>query len=142
MKKILSLLLLTIVLQTLHGQTPEKKPPLFGLNFTGLIKTDFIFDSRQTISLREGSLLFFPEPEKLDALGNDINAKPNFTFLCVQTKGTLKITGPEALGAKSSGMIEAEFFGNINTNMNVFRLRHAYVKLNWSKAELLIGQTW
>ena len=142
MKKNLFLLLLTILILNVHGQNSEKKAPLFGLNFTGLIKTDFIFDSRQNVTLREGSILFFPEPAKPDAQSNDINAKPNFSFLCVQTKGTLKITGPDALGAKTSGFIEAEFFGNINTNMNVFRLRHAFVKLNWSKAELLIGQYW
>ncbi|MGE5424510.1 MAG: hypothetical protein ACM3N9_04050, partial [Syntrophothermus sp.] len=49
---------------------------------------------------------------------------------------------PDALGAKTSGFIEAEFFGNINQNINVFRLRHAYVKLNWPKTEFLAGQTW
>jgi hypothetical protein len=52
------------------------------------------------------------------------------------------VTGPDALGAKTSGYIEAEFFGNINPNINTFRLRHAWVKLNWKKAELLVGQWW
>jgi hypothetical protein len=86
--------------------------------------------------------LFYPEPVKLDSEGNDINAKPTFNILSIQTKVTMNITGPDALGAKTSGLIEAEFFGNVNPNINVFRLRHAYIKLNWPKTELLIGQYW
>jgi hypothetical protein len=129
--------------QTATGtQTTDKKESLFSVNFTGLIKTDFIFDSRQTVTLREGSLLFYPEPKKLDTDGNDINAKANFNILAVQTKLTLTAKGPDVLGAKTSGLIEAEFFGNVNPNINVFRLRHAYIKLNWTKTEMLLGQFW
>lgn len=120
----------------------EKNKPLFGFKLTGLIKTDFIYDTRQTLNLREGSLVFYPEPELLDAEGNDINAKPAISFLSLQTKLTLAITGPDALGAKTSGLIEGEFFGNLNTSLNVFRLRHAFVRLNWKSTEVLAGQFW
>jgi len=143
MKKSLLLLLLTILYAGLAmAQKDEKKTPAFGITVTGLIKTDFIYDSRQTESLREGSLLFFPLGEKPDANGKDINAKPSFSFLTLQSKLTMNITGPDALGAKTSGMIEAEFFGNANTNLNVFRMRHGFIRLNWPKTELLIGQFW
>jgi hypothetical protein len=120
----------------------EKKPPLFGIGFSGFVKTDFIFDSRQTVNSREGHFLLFPENEKLDAEGNDINAKANFNILSIQTRLAGTITGPDALGAKTSGYIEAEFFGNINPNINTFRLRHAWIKLAWPKTELLTGQWW
>ena len=136
------LILLVLPWNQLRSQTSEKKEPLFGVHFSGLIKTDFIYDTRQTVNLRDGSLLFYPEPVKLDSEGNDINAKPTFNILSIQTKVTMNITGPDALGAKTSGLIEAEFFGNVNPNINVFRLRHAYIKLNWPKTELLIGQYW
>jgi hypothetical protein len=142
MKKIFLLLFFTISVVFSEAQTTEKKTPLFGVTFTGLIKTDFLYDTRQTVTLRDGSLLFFPEPVRPDAEGNDINAKGTFNILSVQTKLTLKITGPDALGAKTSGLIEAEFFGNANPNINVFRLRHAYIKLNWTKTEVLAGQFW
>ena len=120
----------------------EKKTPLFGISFSGYVKTDIFFDSRQTVSARDGHFLLFPENEKLDADGADINAKSNYNFLSIQTRVAGTITGPDALGAKSSGYIEAEFFGNINPNINSFRLRHAWVKLNWKKTELLVGQWW
>ncbi len=141
-KSLLFIALCLLIPGFIMAQKEEKKAPMFGLNLTGLIKTDFIYDSRQTESLREGSLLFYPLPENLDSQGKDINAKNNFTFLSLQSKLTLNITGPDALGAKTSGMIEAEFFGNANTNLNVFRMRHAFIRLNWPKTELLIGQYW
>lgn len=120
----------------------EKKTSLFGIAFSGYVKTDIFFDSRQTVSLRDGHFLLFPENEKPDADGADINAKSNYNFLSIQTRLAGTITGPDALGAKTSGYIEAEFFGNINPNINSFRLRHAWVKLNWKKTELMVGQWW
>jgi hypothetical protein len=140
--RITLLTLLILTTQIVKSQTAEKKETLFGVTFSGLIKTDFIFDTRQTINIRDGSLLFYPDSVKLDAEGKDINAKSSFNILSVQTKITMNIKGPDALGAKTSGLIEAEFFGNVNPNINVFRLRHAYVKLDWQKTELLVGQFW
>lgn len=120
----------------------EKKTPLFGISFSGFVKTDIFFDSRQTVSAREGHFLLLPENEKLDPEGNDINAKGSFNFLSIQTRLAGTISGPDALGAKTSAYIEGEFFGNINTAINSFRLRHAWIKLAWPKTELLLGQYW
>jgi len=114
----------------------------FGIKFSGFVKNDFFFDSRQTVSAREGHFLLWPAAEKLDANGEDINAKSNFNFLAVQSRLTGKIYGPDAFGAKTSGVIGADFFGQSNTNINLLRLRHAYGKLNWENTELLFGQTW
>ena len=123
--------------------SPEvKKPPLFGITFSGYVKTDLFLDSRQTVGLREGHFLLFPESEKLDADGDDINAKVNYNILSIQTRAAVSITAPDALGAKTSGYVEAEFFGNSNPAINTFRLRHAWVKLTWLKTELLVGQWW
>jgi len=77
-----------------------------------------------------------------DKDGNDINAKASYNFLNIQTRLRGDIKGPDALGAKTSGAIEAEFFGTTDTDMNGFRLRHAYVKLNWKTTELMVGQFW
>jgi hypothetical protein len=123
-------------------ETEDKKAPLFGISFSGFVKTDIFFDSRQTVTARDGHFLLFPENEKLDAEGVDINAKSSYNILSIQTRLAGTITGPDALGAKTSGYIEGEFFGNLNANINSFRLRHAWVKLNWKKAELMFGQWW
>ena len=122
--------------------TETKKTPLFGISFSGYVNTDIFFDTRQTVMAREGQWLFYPEKVKLDPDGNDINAKGTYNILSIQTRVAGTITGPDIFKAKTSGLIEGEFYGNVNTNMNVFRLRHAFVKLNWAKTELLLGQTW
>ncbi|MFZ4522251.1 MAG: hypothetical protein ACOYNC_11120 [Bacteroidales bacterium] len=122
---------------------PEtKKTPSFGINFTGYVNSDMFFDTRQTVMAREGQWLFYPENTRPDAEGKDLNAKGTYNILSIQTRLTGTITGPDIFRARTSGMIEGEFYGNANANINSFRLRHAYVKLNWTKTELLFGQTW
>jgi hypothetical protein len=120
----------------------ETKPPAFGISFSGFVKTDLIYDSRQTVSIREGHYFLYPKAEALDPDGRDVNAASSFHMLSVQTRLLGRITGPDAFGAKTSGLIEAEFFGTADGDVNGFRLRHGFVKLAWPKAELLIGQFW
>jgi len=114
----------------------------FGIKFSGYVKSDLLWDSRQTVDIREGHFLLYPKPELLDPEGNDINAKASYNFLNIQTRLRGDIKGPDALGAKTSGAIEAEFFGMSENDINGFRLRHAYVKLNWKTTELMVGQFW
>jgi hypothetical protein len=123
------------------AQAP-KDPPAFGLSLSGFVKTDIFYDSRQTVSIREGHYLLFPKAPVLDAEGGDIEGRANFNILSVQTRLVGKVTGPDALGAKTSAYLEAEFFGTSDADLNGFRLRHGYLKLNWPKSELMIGQFW
>jgi len=121
-------------------QTEEK--PKFGISFSGFVKNDIFFDSRQTVTVREGHFLLYPHNIKEDKNGNDINAHPSFNILSIQSRLAGNITGPDAFGAKTSGVIEGAFFGHTEADINGFRLRHAFVKLNWDKTELLSGQYW
>lgn len=126
----------------LKAQETEKA---FGIKFSGYVKTDVFYDTRQTVSVREGHFLLWPAAESLDPDNKDINARQNFNILSIQTRLHGSISGPDAFGAKTSGVIEADFFGNENpsfSDVNGFRLRHAFVKLNWEKTELLVGQYW
>jgi hypothetical protein len=137
MKKIFIVLL--FVLPLLATTQEEKK---FGIQFSGFVKTDIFYDSRQTDDLREGHFLILPKNISKDELGNDINDQSSFNFLSIQTRLAGNITGPDVLKAKTSAYIEAEFFGTSNTDVNGFRLRHAYALLDWKKSELLVGQFW
>lgn len=114
----------------------------FGIQWKGFVKADYFFDTRQTVSAREGHFLLYPENKLMDRTGKDLNATASLNMLAVQTRLNGTISGPEVLGAKSSGMIEGEFFGHSDGDINGFRLRHAIAKLNWSKTELVFGQTW
>lgn len=140
MKKVF-FLLSTIFFLNISVKAQQEKPG-FGISFSGFVKTDIMYDTRQTVALREGHFLFYPSPELLDKNGEDINAKSNFNILSIQTRLTGKITAPDAFGAKTSGQIEGEFFGTTDSDINVFRLRHAFVKLDWENTSLLVGQTW
>jgi len=137
MRKIL-ILLVTVL--TLIGNAQDEKK--FGIKFSGFVKTDIFFDSRQTWDARDGQFLLYPKNEFLDENGDDINAVSKFNMLSIQTRLKGAITGPDALGAKTSGLIEGAFFGNIGSDLNGFRLRHAFVKLDWEKTQLLVGQFW
>jgi len=138
MKKIF--ILLVILLSYANSFAQEKQS--FGISFSGYVKSEMLFDSRQNSSLREGHFLLFPLNEVLDVNKNDVNAKANLNIMSIQTRLTGKITGPEAFGAKTSGLIEGEFFGTSDADVNGFRLRHAFVKLDWQNTSLLVGQYW
>jgi len=116
--------------------------PKFKVKFSGFVKTDIFWDSRQTVSVREGHFLLYPTNESLDLNGNDINDKSNFNMLSIQTRLRVLATGPDVLGAKTSAFVEGAFFGAINSDVNTLRLRHAFVKLAWPETQLLVGQYW
>jgi len=126
--------------------TSEKKAdPSWGIKFSGFIRNDVYYDSRQVVSARpaaQGELLLYPANVLNDINGKDINASPSLTMMAITSRLTGNVTGPDAFGAKTSGIIEAEFFGNANGNENVFRLRHAFAKLDWPKTQLAFGQYW
>lgn len=114
----------------------------FGIQFKGFVKNDFFYDTRQTISAREGHFHLYPAKEDLDVNGEDANANPNFNMLAIQSRLTGVISGPDAFGAKTSGLLEGAFFGHSNADINGFRLRHAFAKFKWDNTEFLAGQTW
>ncbi len=141
MKKSYLLLVLLLFVSTLFAQEKTEEPK-FGIQFSGFVKSDFFHDSRQVETIREGHFLLYPAPENLDEDGEDINAHHGLNFLSIQSRLSGNITGPDAFGAKTSGLLEGAFFGHSDGDINGFRLRHAFVKLDWGKIDLLFGQTW
>ncbi|MBS3776362.1 MAG: hypothetical protein KGY70_14300 [Bacteroidales bacterium] len=141
MKKIYGVIVFVIGF-CLTALAQEEKSQDFGIRFNGYVKNDAFFDSRQNVTAREGHFLLWPKPEAPDANQQDVNAQPNFNILAVQSRISGTITGPEALGAETSGKIEGDFFAQANDNINLFRLRHAYVRLSWENTQLLTGQFW
>ncbi|MEI6852634.1 MAG: hypothetical protein WCL06_07305, partial [Bacteroidota bacterium] len=139
-KKITLIILMFIPFLAISQQ--EEQTPAFGIRFSGYVKNDIFFDSRKTVNALEGAFLLYPDNIKFDKDNVDINAHTRLTFLAIQSRLHGDIFGPDAFGAKTSGVIEAEFTGTQIGNANGFRLRHAYGKLSWESTDLLIGQTW
>lgn len=136
------LLLLVFIFSYSSFAQNEATSPSQNFTLSGFVKNDFFWDSRQTVSAREGSFLLWPTAINEDVNGDDINAVPNFNFLALQSRLSFNWKGTQALGAKISAKIEGDFFAQSNDNINLFRLRHAYVKMNWEHTELLVGQYW
>jgi hypothetical protein len=125
----------------LVAQKKEDHKPI-KVKFGGYVHSLFTYDTRQTVCAREGFILLYPKDELLDASGKDMNEGGVYNMAVIQSRVNAKITGPDILGAKTNGLLEAEFIGNAESDVNGMRLRHAYVNLNWGKTSLLIGQTW
>lgn len=136
-KKVLLILFLLPVI----ALTQEKEKAI-SLAFHGFVKSDLFLDTRENVMVREGHFLLYPQNEKLDPDGKDVNANLQLNMLSIQTRMNLLITGPDVWKAKSSAYIEGEFFGTTNADINGFRLRHAFIKLQWPKTMFLVGQFW
>lgn len=142
MKKQLRVLLIVFITFTYYGFSQSKDVnEKFGINWSGFVKVDYMFDSRQNVTAREGHFLLFPSGENI-VNGEDINGQANFNILAIQSRLKGTITGPDFFGMKTSGVIEGAFFGHTNSDINGFRLRHAFVKLSNDKIDIIMGQYW
>lgn len=108
----------------------------------GFIRTDYIWDSRKSAQVREYNLNLYPLDEALDSNGKDINDSDASNFLSVVSRLGVKAKGPNVWGAKITGTLEGDFFGNTEATIGLFRLRHAYVNMDWAKTSITAGQTW
>ena len=142
MKRIILLSFISVI--TVRAVSQEINPA-WGMKISGFAKTDIFYDTRQSCAsngLREGHFFLFPDNISYDVTMNDVNANPSFHILNIQTRIKGDFTGPDAFGAKTSVVIEAEFFGTNETDINGFRLRHSFLKLDWTKTSFLVGQSW
>ncbi len=132
---------------TLFGQ---EKPKEWDVSLYGFARPDYIFDSRKSAYVREYNLNLYPLDVAKDTNGEDKNATGSSNFLSVVSRIGVKFKGPDLFKAKISGNIEGDFFGNTEVNaatsgtgsIGLFRLRHATIKLDWTKSSLTLGQTW
>ncbi|WP_020600193.1 DcaP family trimeric outer membrane transporter [Spirosoma panaciterrae] len=136
----------TVPATTSPTSTPTSaKPaetPVFSVKFTGFVRNDVSWDSRQTVNLREASVDLWAKDKQLDMNGNDINAVPNLNMLGINSRLGVTFNGPDAWGAKTSGLLEMEWFGPSDAAVGGVRLRHAWAKLDWAKTQLAFGQFW
>lgn len=106
------------------------------IGLSGYIKSEAAYDTRQVVQIREGQLNLYPQPEGPGA------AADNLLFNAFQSRFRVTGSGSEALAGELTGVVEADFFGVTNADVNMLRLRHAYVTLDWGRHALLAGQYW
>jgi len=153
MKKII---LLSFVAFSFIGTAQTTTPPAaaatpaakeWDVSMYGFIRTDYIWDTRKSVQVRELNLNLYPMDESLLTTdGNkDQNAVGQSNFLSVVSRLGTKVKGPNVWGAKMNGTLEGDFFGNTEgtpSSIGLFRLRHAFVNMDWAKSSLTVGQTW
>lgn len=136
-------LLLSTMGLTLTGLCfSQEKTAAPAISIYGFIRNDMNYDSRQNVFVREGQLDLYPKDKDIQSDGKDYNKKSQLNILGILTRFGVKISGPDAFKAKTSAVIEGDFFGQSDVNIGLFRLRHGYVKLDWKKSALTLGQTW
>ncbi len=131
---------------SIFAQEKKVSPPapaaVVSTTLYGFIRNDMFYDTRQSVFVREGQLNLFPKDKDILSDGSDYNKKSQLNILGILTRLGVRITGPDAFKAKTSAVIEGDFFGQADLNIGLFRLRQGYAKLDWEKSSLLLGQTW
>ncbi|TVR39767.1 MAG: sodium:solute symporter family protein [Bacteroidia bacterium] len=120
----------------------QEESSRFSMQISGFVKTDYWVDSRTVVAAREDLFLMYPANKLPDANGKDVYGDPVFNFSAITSRVLVKLEGPDAFGAQVDGMIEADFSGVTNADINGFRLRHAYLNLRWEDWNLMLGQYW
>lgn len=107
--------------------------------FYGFAAWEVFSDSRKSREGRDGELYFYPLAASLDANGEDINSVRTLNMLSLSSRLGFKLEGFEALGAKGMTMIEGDFFGTNQDNINLLLIRQAIIRLNWEQSHLIAG---
>ena len=111
------------------------KPAGVTIDPYGYIKLDAAYDSSR---INNGNFARWAESETTK---ND----DQFNMTLNQTRLGVKLQGPDNSDIKTSGLIEVDFFGDIDaTNKARMQMRHGYMNFLWSDCDfnLLAGQTW
>lgn len=144
MKKLLSILLLLSYYTSnaqlsfpLEGTTPQGWRAVF----SGYVKAEGFFDTRQTVAEGDHQLLLYPDKKLFDVQCKDINAHGLAGFYAIETRMRVDIYGPEFRGIKNQGIIETDFFGS-DSLVNRLRMRLACVLLERGNWQILAGQYW
>ncbi len=145
MRKIYFITLLLALASVVNAQdekTEKKKEPV--VKFSGHIRYEAYFDSYMSVYSRNGDVYLYPKRVNF-VNGEDINKNGQLTMLAAQSRVRAKISGPDAFGAKVSGLVEVDFLGKMGAPIDFVqtpRIRHMFVKMSWDKLQLIFGQTW
>nr|WP_321453820.1 hypothetical protein [uncultured Carboxylicivirga sp.] len=140
MKKLLLIIAITAFAIHINAQQEEKK---IKVDIHGFVAVNAFYDSRQSATARNGNIYLWPLPPSLDDAGNDLNSTGSFDVDAAISRFNIGISGPDIWGAKTFAFMEGDFLGDKPQGNDLyFRLRHAFIRLNWEKSNLLVGQYW
>jgi len=112
------------------------------IKLSGYVGYEMYFDTYNSAQTRDGEIYLYPNKKNPDINGDDVNKNFQSQMLSIQSRARISASGVEAFGAKTSGVIEGDFLGTAEAYTRLFRLRHAFIKMDWTKSQLIVGQTW
>jgi len=130
-----------------YGNLQAPVSSKFNLTLGGFIKLDYAYNSQNYGP--NGFISASQAPKQSSQNGQ----KDQSIFSARQSRFWIKSNGPTLLGAKTSALIEFDFYnspvatGVASTSSSTEsvnatpRLRHGYANLDWGKTQLLFGQT-
>lgn len=138
MKRHFTIICSLLILATgLFAQEKKFKPEIYGF-----VRSEFYYDSYKGVNAAMDNFYLYPLYAGEDEAGNEINKTGVTNYTAMATRFGMNIKGPEIFGAKTLASFETDFAGIVSEYPEVLRLRKAFVKFQWEKTSLLIGQTW
>ena len=128
--------------------------------FYGFIRNFFAFDTRESTAGTGDLFYYLPKDQKLNELGDDLNAMPSFRFLALTSRVGVDVRGYQVGSTSFGAKVEADFYSGLTSTATSskingtaqFRLRQAYVTIGWkdlpmsgdakAAVALKIGQAW
>ena len=105
----------------------------------GFLRLDLDIDSQRPNNAQIPLFITSPDPAAGGASIGEFSMHPRLTRFGIDYSGPRL----ERLGdAKLSGKLETDFENGGSESRQLIRIRHAFMRLDWSQFSLLAGQTW
>jgi len=113
------------------------------VSFSGFVKSEYIYDTRQIVGAREADQLLYPAPDPNPDSDDDAVDADNLLFFPFFSRLRISVDDlPEALGAEITGLFETDFYGPNNATLNTLRIRRLFAKMAWENREVVFGMEW
>ena len=124
----------------IYGKMASPVYSKFNLTIGGYVKLDYAYNS---VNLGPNGALGTLQrgiPKSSSAAAQQDQS----IFTARQSRIWLKVAGPTFLGAKTSAIVETDFYGNGGTSneTSTMRLRLANASLDWANTQLVLGQAY
>nr|WP_328745775.1 hypothetical protein [Geomonas anaerohicana] len=123
-----------------YGKMASPVLSKFNMSFGGMVKLDYVHNS---VNLGSNGALATLQQGGIPKSSSPAGQQDQSIFTARQSRLWFKVAGPPVLGAKTSALVEVDFYGANGTNESGnLRMRHAYGTMDWDNTQLLFGQYW
>lgn len=122
--------------------------PNWTYTFTGYLKHESAYDTRQNNGIDANEYLLYPEPPIYDTQHRDINHRGQHAFFTLESRAGITAEGPTIKSYQPKAVVTADFFGRsfeidaIADLLNLATMRYAYVDLTNDRWSFLCGYFW